>query len=84
MLKPMRFRKKPIVIEAMQIDMDGANNKAVYDWASPCVAIWDRGIMVATPIGHMLAKPGDWIIREINGAFYVWKDEIFRAAYEEA
>lgn len=39
-------------------------------------------LLIATLEGVMQAKPGDWIIRGVQGEFYPCKDEIFRATYE--
>lgn len=38
--------------------------------------------LVATLEGVMQAKPGDWIIRGVQGEFYPCKPDIFEATYE--
>ena len=40
--------------------------------------------LIATLEGVMQAKPGDWIIRGVQGEFYPIKDSIFRETYEPA
>jgi hypothetical protein len=40
-------------------------------------------LMIATLEGIMQAKPGDWIIRGVQGEFYPCKPDIFEATYEE-
>ena len=83
----MKFVKRPIEIEAMQLT--GSNGKAVCEWAgSPQVRFEKRGpelydhVDVDTPEGRMTAKPGDWVIRGIRGEFYPCRKDIFEATYE--
>lgn len=40
--------------------------------------------LIATLEGVMQAKPGDWVIRGVQGEFYPIKDSIFRETYEPA
>ena len=40
--------------------------------------------LIATLEGVMQAKPGDWIIRGVQGEFYPIKPDIFAATYEPA
>ena len=84
MSAPMRFRKRPVEIEARLFD-PGQD----YDVACEAVA-WcdgsatDEGCEIPTLEGVMLAQPGDWIIRGIQGEFYPCKPDIFAATYEPA
>jgi len=41
------------------------------------------GIHIPTLEGTMIASPGDWIIRGVQGEFYPCKPDIFTATYEE-
>ena len=88
----MRYRKKPVVIEAHRIGDDG--------WPD---AIW-QGVMqnkivlhldvvghpkqvgghvsINTLEGTMRGEVGDYIIRGVSGEFYPCKPEIFAATYE--
>lgn len=79
-----RFRKKPVVIDAVQItdltfDAPHPNDEHVrgvlYDPVKRCVVI-------PTLEGDMTGNIGDWIITGINGEHYPCKDEIFRKTYE--
>lgn len=93
-----KFRKKPIVIEAIQLDMVEAYKDTgeawwsfVYRWAenlgadtSKWVACSKDGIKIPTLEGVMLAKPDDWIIRGVSGEFYPCKPDIFDATYDAA
>lgn len=86
----MKFRKKPVVIEAWRIPVNpeltgssppewliGAlmNTKAIADPATGCVHI-------KTLEGEMVGNPGDWIIQGVKGELYPCKNDIFEATYE--
>lgn len=82
----MKYRKKPIVIEAVQItdatfDDDHPNPEhipgVIYDPVK-------RQAIVNTLEGVMVGCLGDWLITGINGEIYPCKDDIFKATYESA
>jgi hypothetical protein len=75
-----RYRKKPVVIEAVQLDED--NIEAVAEWCE-AAAVGDQGVYINTLEGQMRAGFGDWIIRGVKGEFYPCKPDIFAATYEE-
>jgi hypothetical protein len=79
-----KFRKKPVVIEAMQYT--GRNAVAVMEWAGIPEISEDLtgGIEIATLEGTMRADPGDWVIRGVRGELYPCKPDIFAATYEPA
>ena len=83
----MKFRKKPVVIEAEKYT--NTNDREIMDWARlNGVRIFHsdsdpRNLFVETLEGNMIAQPGDWIIRGIKGEFYPCKPEIFEATYEK-
>lgn len=91
--EPRKFRKKPVVIEAMQFDgtVDSANR--IREWArKPDGMSAECGrsthgaqcldLRIATLEGTMRADSGDWIIRGVKGEFYPCKPDIFSATYE--
>lgn len=86
----MKFRKKPVVVEAFQLPPAGCEQSEVekfHDWANAVqfdnwVSDRDETIVVVTLEGDMTAKPGDWIIRGIEGEFYPCKGSIFAKTYE--
>lgn len=39
-------------------------------------------LAIRTLEGEMVAQPGDWIIRGVQGEFYPIKDSIFRETYD--
>jgi hypothetical protein len=82
-----RFRKKPVVVEAIR--WTGKNGADVADFLGTVPpALRDRfplhpRIGIATLEGTMVAEPGDWIIRGVKGELYPCKPDIFEATYEE-
>ena len=83
-----RFRKKPVVIEAIQLtDRKGPEigrwaHKELPDAANAIIIQHINGILVRTLEGEMFAGPGDWIIKGVKGEFYPCKPDIFEATYE--
>lgn len=80
-----KFRKKPVVIEAMQFDGSWESVRALVEaheavtWSSR-----DGGIVrIATLEGEMIGSAGDWIIQGVQGELYPCKPEIFAATYEK-
>ena len=79
------FRKKPVVIEAIQFTHDGTNAGEVINFTGGIIAeLREPHIAIKTTEGTMLANPGDWIIRGVKGEFYPCKPDIFEATYESA
>ena len=78
----MKFRKKPVVIEAVQYT--GKNQNEVADfYPEVSGAFGSRKIFIRTLEGNMEATPGDWIIKGVKGEFYPCKPDIFDATYEK-
>jgi len=71
----MKFRKKPVVIEATQWFKNG-DHPAVY------IGYLSGRPRVDTLEGPMFVTPGDWIITGIKGEHYPCKPDIFEATYE--
>jgi hypothetical protein len=81
----MRFRKKPVVIDAIQ--WSGSNWHEVYALAGHNVWLSTDGLgvnylEVKTPDAVGTIAPGDWLIKGIKGDFYPCKPDIFEATYE--
>lgn len=88
----MKFRKKPIVIEAVHY-IGGGNMEprgAVPEW------IWRAfsdgtlratngmdPLLVETVEGPLTVSPGDWIIQGVQGELYPCKPDIFDATYDQ-
>ena len=81
-----RFRKKPIVIEAVQFT--GKNANEILSWATrfrlddPVEEGLSGNLIINTLEGAMTAPPGWWVIKGVEGEFYPCKPEIFAATYE--
>lgn len=92
----MRFRKKPVEIDAIKVsDIVRAYND--YDAAAPSrllpswfteavgsvvIGIYFDRVEIKIPEGVMFGNRGDWIIRGIKGELYPCKADIFAATYE--
>lgn len=80
-----KYRKKPVVIEAVQ--WTGDTKPEIEEFFKNFQGWWFDGvgsIAIETLEGIMRANPGDWIIKGINGEFYPCKNDIFEKTYEPA
>ncbi len=85
-----RFRKKPVVIEALQLRWDTWN--AICDFIGVGKLEDGKpegkqdgesiGLDIPTLEGIIHASENDWIIKGIKGEFYPCKPDIFEATYE--
>lgn len=79
----MRFRKRPIVIEAVQFT--GSNHGEIARFEGLRYRTGFEGkVLIETLEGVMTADAGDWIIRGVKGEYYPCKPDIFEATYEPA
>lgn len=82
----MKFRKKPVIIEAVQVTdewFDGDHpNPPHPDDDRLHYSPTNRVVLVLTLEGRMVAHVGDWIITGIKGELYPCKPDIFEATYE--
>jgi hypothetical protein len=82
----MKFRKKPVVIEAVQFrggEQSYEMDQLVGGPASGKIHYPEDGTMLVDTLeGSMIARPGDWIIRGIKGELYPCKPDIFAATYD--
>lgn len=76
----MKYRKKPVVIEAVQ--WNGKNNSEILSFAKGASYIIDD-LIINTLEGRMKASVGDYIIKGVNGEFYPCKPDIFEKTYEK-
>ena len=79
----MKFRKKPVVIEAVQWTGDNYTSD-VRLFAGTYAHINEAGSLIVQTLENRLLKAdvGDWIIRGVKGEFYPCKPDIFEATYE--
>lgn len=90
-----RFRKKPVVIEAVQVFEQADHYQLADVWLSLdgrvlCEVV--PGVKIRTPCtqalgiktleGWHIVTPGDWIIKGVKGELYPCKPDIFEATYE--
>ncbi len=79
-----KYRKKPVVIEAVQ--WDGTNVADIRDHFGPFLnwafLPFEDAITIETLEGTHRASKGDWIIRGVKNEFYPCKPDIFGATYE--
>ena len=92
-----RYRKKPVVIEAVQWDGTSGGANTVIDWISGnegcaryhcapggCTGTEEgHRVAIETLEGTMSADAGDFIIRGVQGEFYPCKPDIFEKTYEK-
>lgn len=80
----MKFRKKPVVIEAEQFtewNKDRCFNFVTCNKSADFLD--DKPILkIQTLEGIMIACLGDWIIKGVKGEFYPCKPDIFEQTYE--
>ena len=83
----MKFRKKPVAIEAFLFDMRDTVNHEPPQWFKD--KMYEGKINVhltycdiRTLEGTMRAEAGDWIIQGVKGEIYPCKPDIFAATYE--
>lgn len=93
----MRFIKKPVAIEAIQLQqdnifqvtefIDGKKPNTMSDMAQDKWQDYvqlvraNEGITIKTLEGEMMADFGDYIIKGVKGEFYPCKPDIFKLTY---
>jgi hypothetical protein len=80
----MKYRKKPVVIEAIRYLGESSHNlvRLFVGDSVPLHQFGDGKLGIPTLEGVMTANPGDWIIRGVKGELYPCKPDIFDATYE--
>lgn len=78
----MKFRKKPVVVEAVRWTGDNYEEINAFCeendlWAENRKALFINGLE-----GIMYAEIGDYIIKGVNGEYYPCKPDIFEKTYE--
>jgi len=107
MSNPKQYRKKPVVIEAIEVpELKLGEGTLRFVDRTIAIANWCGGlshmmvnddekafedaivtgpyIAIPTLEGVMAARPGDFIIKGVNGEFYPCKPDIFAKTYEVA
>lgn len=82
----MKFRKKPVVIDAVK--WGGDNFKDILDFCGGPFTVYKKensnptSIFIHTLEGEHEARLGDMIIRGVHGEYYPCKPDIFEKTYE--
>lgn len=78
----MKFRKKPIVIEAFRYNVDPRPDWFMDKVSDMSITTRETFCAIQTLEGQMIGTVGDWIIKGIKGEVYPCKPDIFEATYE--
>lgn len=80
----MKFRKKPIIIDAIQWTGERGNLLKITTFIDGSRVLEKQGncIIIQTLEGDMKANLKDWIIKGVNGECYPCKPNIFLKTYE--
>lgn len=96
MSTPKKYRKRPVVIEAMEWDGAAESASSVIEWVlvngqsityhcandEECrLEVGGHVLRIPTLEGNMDASAGDFIIKGVNGEFYPCKPDIFAKTY---
>lgn len=82
-----KFRKKPVVIEAIEYSGLHSADVMAAKWGQPFVeatVIGDGAMSIKTLEGILFVSEGDIIIKGVKGEFYPCKPDIFAATYDLA
>lgn len=85
----MKYRKKPVVIEAFRLGYDPTPRwflDKITGWEKAAPSNWrdtPSYITIQTLEGPHYANVGDYIIKGIQGELYPCKPDIFEATYEK-
>ena len=80
----MKFKKKPVVIEAVQFTGTPESRMEIMQLLNDGIetANYGKEIFIKTLEGVMRVSTQDWVIKGIKGEFYSCKPDIFEATYE--
>lgn len=84
----MKYRKKPVVIEAVQFT--GHNHAEIFEFCKDASNNAEDPLTVSNQLwiktleGGHIASPGDYIIKGVKGEYYPCKPDIFAATYDPA
>jgi hypothetical protein len=76
----MRYRKKPVVVEARE--WTGSNALSLVEWAGGALRLNGTELIVRTLEGDHRASIGDMVIKGVAGEFYACKPDIFAKTYD--
>lgn len=87
-MKVKKYRKKPVIIEAIQFVDDAERITEISNFVGEGLSIdyseKEKPVLkINTLEGVMIASEGDYIIKGVKGEFYPCKPDIFNNTYEE-
>lgn len=95
-MKPTKFRKKPVEIEAIQFTKElcleylldesaprYGNLRIAASWHPATKVLHYAYGTIETLEGKMKVSIDDWIIKGVKGEFYPCKPDIFEATYDK-
>lgn len=77
-----KYRKKPVVIDAVQ--WTGSNAAEIAEFIGDNGVVKGGYVDIGTLEGFMVASVNDYVIKGIKGEFYPCKPDIFEATYDKA
>lgn len=85
-----KYKKKPVVVEAMQFTGTKENLNLLMDFIDRDISVLRGGaphrkiinIIIETLEGNHMANIGDYIIKGVKGEHYPCKPDIFEMTYE--
>jgi hypothetical protein len=89
------FRKKPEFIEAQQF-LNDADSYSMLAWINSSLVanpktdskryaeLVNEVLLIPTFDGYYIARPGDWVVRDVHGNFFVYTADTFNELFEEA
>lgn len=78
----MKFRKKPVVVEAVQWNGNNLDELRAFVPEEFRHNKINQPMGIVTLEGVMTVSDGDWIIKGVRGEFYPCKPDIFEETYE--
>lgn len=81
-----KYRKKPVVIEAIQVVFGKTDVQEIIDFVgvTNLKDVHTKEPKITTLEGDMTISDGDYIIKGVQGEFYPCKPDIFKTTYEKA
>lgn len=86
MIKPQRFVKRPVEVEAMQLKNNQQSQADILNWITSHggrAEEYGAGLLIyVSSMGVDRVTPGGWVIRGIEGEFYPCSEGVFEATYD--
>lgn len=77
------YRKKPVVIQAVQWDGTMYMADFLHQWSRGDIVLEDGRLTCYTLEGQIFeTEVGNWVICGVKGEFYFCRDDIFKETYD--